>query len=76
MEFLTSTAYSALDEGYLPDFLVRKAIRYLTLQRIKDISNSNMTQSVSNKWKYIEELKQSEIAIEQAKANEQHYEVL
>ncbi len=72
---MTNTAYSALDEGYLPDFLVRRAIRYLTNQRIKDISSSSMTSAVDDKCKYIDELKQSEIAIEQAKANEQHYEV-
>lgn len=71
----TDLAYSALDNGLIPDVVVRRAIAYLCEQRLKEISADTMEEAVEGKWKYIEALKMSEIAIEQAKANEQHYEV-
>lgn len=75
MNYVTDKAYSALDEGLIPDVLVRKAINYLSNQRLKEISSESMEEAVEAKWKYIAALKQSAIAIEQARANEQHYEV-
>lgn len=75
MESLTAAVYNALDNGLLPDFLVRRAIRYLCLQRLSEIAACSISEAVESKWEYIEGLKQSAVAIETDKANEQHYEV-
>ncbi|KAL8277745.1 hypothetical protein RQP46_009867 [Phenoliferia psychrophenolica] len=73
---LAASSESALDNGYLPDFLVRRAIRYLCQQRLDEISKATLEDAVDAKWAYIQGLKAREdIAIETEKANEQHYEV-
>ncbi|KAK4698454.1 cyclopropane-fatty-acyl-phospholipid synthase, partial [Phenoliferia sp. Uapishka_3] len=73
---LTVYGESALDRGLIPDFIVRRAIRYLSQQRLDEIASSTLEQAADAKWEYIEELKaRLEIAIETEKANEQHYEV-
>ncbi|CAO1614721.1 unnamed protein product [Sympodiomycopsis kandeliae] len=68
-------AYAALDRGYIPDFLVRRAIRTLLAQRRSTLSTGKYSLDHENKSKYIESLKTEDIAIETDKANEQHYEV-
>ena len=73
---LNASAEGALDAGYLPDFLVRRAIRYLCNQRLNEIAKATLEDAVDSKWDYIRGLKAREdIAIETEKANEQHYEV-
>lgn len=67
--------YELLDNGWIPDFLTRRAIRILCNQRLSQIAAASLTEAVEAKWEYINGLKQSEIAIETSKANEQHYEV-
>lgn len=61
--------------GLIPDFLTRRAIRYLCNQRLQDISSTSLELEVEEKWKYIQGLKEAPVAIETEKANEQHYEV-
>ncbi|SCV71705.1 BQ2448_3293 [Microbotryum intermedium] len=75
MNALTQLGYDALDRGVVPDPIVRRAIRYLCRQRLQEIKATEMETSVEAKWAYIHGLKQSEVAIETDKANEQHYEV-
>lgn len=75
MEALTNFAYARLDEGSIPDFLVRRAIRHLCNARLTEIASTSMEAAVEAKWDYIEKLKVGEVAIETEKANEQHYEV-
>jgi hypothetical protein len=72
---LSAAAYSALDNGRIPDPLVRRAIRHLCNQRLDEIASTSLEVAAENKWTYIAGLKRGAIAIEQAKANEQHYEV-
>ena len=61
------------EKGYLPDQLIRFGIRKLCKERLKMV-NSNRSESFNqNSW--INELKNSPIAIVPEKANEQHYEV-
>ena len=61
------------EKGYLPDQLIRFGIRKLCKERLKMV-NSDGTESFNqNSW--INELKNSPIAIVPEKANEQHYEV-
>lgn len=73
--YLAEQAYAALDAGLIPDMLVRRAIAHLTRQRLKEIESGSMQDAVEAKWAYIAKLKSSDIAIQQDRANEQHYEV-
>ncbi|GAC98299.1 hypothetical protein PHSY_005892 [Pseudozyma hubeiensis SY62] len=69
--------YELLDRGYVPDVVLRRAIRLLNAQRIRSLAKpeDDFGQHISLKKEYIRSLKTREIAIEQDKANEQHYEV-
>lgn len=75
MDSLTNLSYDALDRGAIPDFLVRRAIRYLCNQRLSQIATASMEEQVDSKWRYIEALKQGEVAYKTDEANDQHYEV-
>ncbi|CAO1614834.1 unnamed protein product [Parajaminaea phylloscopi] len=68
-------AYSALDRGYIPDVLLRRAIRALNQQRIGSLSTGTYSGDIQKKLEYIDSLKKTEIAIETDTANKQHYEV-
>lgn len=69
--------YELLDRGYLPDVVLRRAIRLLNAQRIRSLAKpeDDFGKHVEVKKEYIRSLKSREIAIEQDKANQQHYEV-
>lgn len=69
--------YELLDRGYLPDPILRRAIRLFNAQRIRSLAKpqDDFSLHVSTKKSYIQSLKTREIAIEQDKANQQHYEV-
>lgn len=71
----TNKAYDALDYGLIPDFAVRRAIRVLCNQRLKEIATTDLTTAAESKWAYVQDLRKKPIAIEQDKANEQHYTV-
>lgn len=70
---------SESDRGYIPDFVLRRAIRALNAQRIGSLPSPAFPASyekyIAHKLDYVQSLKQREIAIDQDKANEQHYEV-
>ena len=62
------------EKGYLPDFILKKAINRVLMSRLKEISNVNNIKS-DEKLNFFKELKNSPIAISTNDANEQHYEV-
>ena len=63
------------ESGELPDSLLRMGIRQLIRKRLKEEFASEPEQQQSRLQAMIEELKNSPLAIETDKANEQHYEV-
>jgi cyclopropane-fatty-acyl-phospholipid synthase len=63
------TYETLLERNVIPDFLVRRGIRRLLAARLEEESRSNRMP------RFIEQLKQSPIAIETGAANQQHYEV-
>ncbi|KAE8216237.1 hypothetical protein CF319_g1954 [Tilletia indica] len=67
--------YELLDRGYFPDFILRPIIRHLNNLRIRSLEHGSHAENFAYKQRFIEGLKNSEIAIETDKANEQHYEV-
>ena len=62
------------EKGYLPDFILKKAINRVLMSRLREISNENKIKTDS-KLDFFEKLKNSPIAISTNDANEQHYEV-
>ncbi|MDX1571423.1 MAG: class I SAM-dependent methyltransferase, partial [Xanthomonadales bacterium] len=66
---------SAAEQGLLPDFLIRFGIRRLCEQRLREEQAGGPVEQYRRFTALIDELRQSEIAIETQAANEQHYEV-
>lgn len=76
-EWLFNGAYldTLLDNGYLPQPVIRFGIRQQLQQRVNIISKTSLPEAYEEKMKYVTLLRSRPIAIETAKANEQHYEV-
>ena len=55
--------------------MIRVGIRQQLAQRLRDIASTSLEAGYASKMGYVEALRARPIAIEQAKANEQHYEV-
>ncbi len=64
-----------IEQGYVPDALVRKGIRKLCEQRLIEEKADDVEAADQRYYEFLQELKQSPLAIETDKANEQHYEV-
>ncbi len=64
------------DKGLIPDFVLRRAIRLLLRERLREIDHGSFETNHSAKMKWIDEVKaRAVIADVPQKANEQHYEV-
>ena len=64
-----------LDGGYIPNPVIRVGIRRLLAQREAMIRSESLAAAYERKMAYIAKLRERPIAIEQDKANTQHYEV-
>ena len=64
-----------LEKDLVPDFLIRKGIRDLLKQRIKDETNPDLEVQQQHFMDLLKSFKSSAIAVETKAANEQHYEV-
>jgi cyclopropane-fatty-acyl-phospholipid synthase len=65
------TLINLAEKGNIPDFLIRFGIRRLLAQRLRH-ETMRRTVSIND---FVEKLRQSPLAVETDKANEQHYEV-
>lgn len=63
------------ENGTLPDFLIKRGIKNLCNDRLKWAKSLGPDRLHEHNQKWIEELKQSPIALVPEKANEQHYEL-
>ncbi|MHC4639743.1 MAG: SAM-dependent methyltransferase [Planctomycetota bacterium] len=63
------------DRGYLPDGLIRYGIRKLDKKRLQEEDRGDSKEQQQALKALISEMRQSPIAIQTQKANEQHYEV-
>ncbi|KAF5375371.1 hypothetical protein D9615_007920 [Tricholomella constricta] len=69
-------SYQLLDKGLVPDFIVRRVIRALLRQRLREIDRGSFEANHAAKMRWIEELRARDaIAEVPEKANEQHYQV-
>ncbi|MDB5272039.1 MAG: class SAM-dependent methyltransferase [Chitinophagaceae bacterium] len=64
-----------LEKNVVPDFLIRKGIRSLLKQRLKDETNDDLEVQQQHFMDLLKTFKTSAIAVETKAANEQHYEV-
>lgn len=68
-------AINWVEQGYVPDNIVRNGIRRLLKTRLKDVYANDAEKYSALKEKFIESMGQAPIALVPDKANEQHYEV-
>jgi len=71
----TQRSINWVEQGYIPDAIIRKGIRRLLKQRLEEIRVDDTEKASDIKQQFIESMKQAEIALVPEKANEQHYEV-
>ncbi len=64
-----------LEQNKIPDFLLRRGIRDLLKQRLKDENRGDVEKQQAHLMGLIAQLKESPIAVNTMDANEQHYEV-
>jgi cyclopropane-fatty-acyl-phospholipid synthase len=64
-----------LEKNLLPDFLIRHGIRRNCEQRLRDENVGDVEKQQEKFMSFVDQLKQSPVAVETKAANEQHYEV-
>jgi cyclopropane-fatty-acyl-phospholipid synthase len=70
-----SLSYSLLERDLLPDWLIRAGIRRLLAQRLRNEDKGDVEAQQRHLMQFVEELRQSPVAIATREANEQHYEL-
>ena len=64
-----------VENGRIPDLLTRAGIRLLLLQRLREQAQEGPDQEWQAMMTFVEEMRQSPIALHTQEANEQHYEL-
>ena len=64
-----------IENGLIPDVLIRFGIRYLVAQRLQEESKKFSSNEKDQKECFVSEMTESSIAINTADANSQHYEL-
>jgi len=72
---MTSLAMKLLERDLVPDFLIRRRIRSLLADRLREEDQRDPERQQQRLSDFLRTLKTSPVAIETAAANEQHYEV-
>lgn len=68
-------AINWIEQGYVPDSIIRKGIRRLLKDRLEEVQADNAEQLTREKNLFIKSMCTAPVALMPAKANEQHYEV-
>src|SRR6056300_33028 len=64
-----------VENGRIPDLLTRAGIRLLLMQRLREQAQEGPDQEWQAMMTFVEEMRQSPIALHTQEANEQHYEL-
>jgi len=72
---LLNMAFQSAEKGYAPDFIIRQGIRRLCKKRLEQEGRYAPELAPQQYMQVLQSLKQSPMAVETDKANEQHYEV-
>ena len=68
-------ALELTEQGFVPDKLIRHGIRRLLKERLEEIQANNAERNTYKLMKFLQQMRQSEVAPLPHKANQQHYEV-
>lgn len=71
----TQRAINWVEQGYIPDSIIRQGIRRLLKQRLQEIKADDLQAAHQLKQAFIHHMRQAPIALTPEKANQQHYEV-
>ncbi|QDT19994.1 SAM-dependent methyltransferase [Gimesia chilikensis] len=74
-DMLVNLAIECVERGWVPDSLVRRAIRRLCSKRLDSLDGGSPAADAENRRAFVEAALKSPIALVPEKANEQHYEV-
>lgn len=75
MNVLAPIFMPIVEANLMPDWIIRVAVRAFLGQKLVIEDRGNEASNMAAKMEYIRKLRDSPIAIEQKKANQQHYEV-
>ena len=75
MSLNAQRAINWVEQGYVPDSIIRKGIQRLLKDRLKEIHASDTEKMTALKNLFVESMREAPIAMVPEKANEQHYEV-
>jgi len=75
MRNATNLAVNWIEQGYVPDSVVRAGIRRLSRQRLEEIRADNATAASAATEDFAASMESAPVALLPALANEQHYEV-
>jgi cyclopropane-fatty-acyl-phospholipid synthase len=75
MNSASQLAFDLTEQGLVPDIVIRRGIRYLVKQRLKEIHASDNEAMADDLAAFVEHMRTAPIALLPEKANEQHYEV-
>ena len=68
-------AFELTEQGYVPDLVIRRGIRHLIKQRLREIQADDAEQCSELLNDFVSEMRAAPIALLPELANEQHYEV-
>lgn len=75
MNSASQLAFDLTEQGLVPDPVIRRGIRFLIKQRLREIQAGDAESMAEHQHDFIKQMNQSPIALVPEKANEQHYEV-
>ena len=75
MQKATHLAINWVEQGYVPDTVIRAGIRRLLKERLTDIAEGDATAAMDIANAFVDGLRGAPLALVPEKANEQHYEV-
>jgi cyclopropane-fatty-acyl-phospholipid synthase len=75
MNSASQLAFDLTEQGYVPDSVIRRGIRFLVKQRLKEIKAFDTEKMAEFQHEFIQGMNQAAVALVPEKANEQHYEV-
>ena len=75
MNNASQLAFDITEQGYMPDIVLRRGIRFLLKQRLKEINAADVEAMAEQTFNFVNDINASPVALQPEKANEQHYEV-
>lgn len=75
MNNASQLAFELTEYGLIPDIVIRRGIRHLIKQRLREIGSHDCEVMAKEHSEFLTNMQRSSIALVPEKANEQHYEV-